>query len=83
LDELKKVQDRGATGQPKHKLFQRLTQNVGYPKLREHLGSVVTLMKLSSDWDDFKRNLEMVHPVQDGQDQLDISMELPVRKRPT
>lgn len=62
LDELKKQQEKGATGRGKHKLFQRLTQNVGYPKLREHLGSVTTLMKLSKDWDDFKIKLDMVHP---------------------
>ena len=53
LDELKRVQIKDEAGRPKHKLFQRLTQNADYPKLREHLGSVVTLMKLSNDWDDF------------------------------
>jgi hypothetical protein len=62
LEELKKQQEKGATGRGKHKLFQRLTQNVGYPKLREHLGSVTTLMKLSKDWDDFKGKLDQVHP---------------------
>lgn len=30
LEELKRVQERGPTGVKKHKLFQRLTQNVGY-----------------------------------------------------
>ena len=51
-------------GRPRHKLFQRLTTNVGYPKLREHLGSVVTLMKLSlkSDWTDFQHKLDRIHP---------------------
>jgi len=44
------------------KYFQRLTSNIGYPKLREHLGSVVTLMKLSDDWPDFKRKLDRLHP---------------------
>lgn len=62
LEELKRVQALGATGKPKHKLFQRLTANIGYPKLREHLGSVVTLMKLSDDWDDFKSKLDQIHP---------------------
>jgi len=41
-------------GNPKHKLFQRLTANRGYPRLREHLGSVVTIMKLSRNWKDFR-----------------------------
>lgn len=57
LEELKKVKQR-----PGHRLFQHLTSNTGYPKLREHLGSVVTLMKLSSDWNDFKMKLERLHP---------------------
>jgi hypothetical protein len=62
LDELKRVQRRDDGGRPKDKLFQRLTQNVGYPKLREHLGSVVTLMKLSKTWDDFQLKLDLIHP---------------------
>ncbi len=49
-------------GRRRHRYFQRLTSNVGYPKLREHLGSVVTLMKLSADWPDFKRKLDRLHP---------------------
>lgn len=62
LEELKRVQIKDERGRPKHKLFQRLTQNAGYPKLREHLGSVVTLMKLSIDWEDFRKKLDVIHP---------------------
>jgi hypothetical protein len=65
LEELKRVQRKGATGKPKDKLFQRLTNNAGYPKLREHLGSVVTLMKMSPDWASFKTNLDRIHPKYD------------------
>lgn len=57
LAELKQVKQKQG-----HKLFQHLTANTGYPKLREHLGSVITLMRLSTDWDDFKLKLEMFHP---------------------
>lgn len=60
--ELKRVQRRTDDGRPKDKLFQRLTTNKGYPQLREHLGSVVTLMKLSADWDDFMAKLDQMHP---------------------
>jgi len=81
LEELKRVQERGTGGTRKHKLFQRLTQNVGYPKLREHLGSVVTLMKLSTDWDDFKAKLDVLHPKTEG-DQAVLPMDVPARKRP-
>jgi hypothetical protein len=62
LEELKRNQERGVSGRPKHKLFQRLTTNTGYPKLREHLGSVVTLMRLSRDWEEFKQHLDRLHP---------------------
>ncbi|GAA0254682.1 hypothetical protein GCM10010492_64350 [Saccharothrix mutabilis subsp. mutabilis] len=62
LEELKRVTPKNESGRPKHKFFQRLTANIGYPKLREHLGSVVTLMKLSTDWQDFIIKLDQIHP---------------------
>ena len=62
LSELKKVTPRDDTGRHKHKLFQRLTSNAGYPKLREHLGSVTSIMKLSNHWDDFMEKLDRIHP---------------------
>lgn len=62
LEELKKVTPRDDKGRTRHRYFQRLTSNVGYPKLREHLGSVVTLMKLSDDWSDFVSKLDRIHP---------------------
>jgi hypothetical protein len=62
LDELKRVTPKDEKGRRKHKFFQRLTSNVGYPKLREHLGSVVAIMKLSDTWNDFTRKLERIHP---------------------
>jgi hypothetical protein len=62
LDELKTVTPRDEKGRRKHKYFQRLTGNIGYPKLREHLGSVVAIMKLSRDWQDFTIKLDQLHP---------------------
>ena len=62
LAKLKEVTPRNDSGRLKHKLFQRLTSNVGYPKLREHLGSVVAIMKLSEDWHDFMQKLDRLHP---------------------
>lgn len=46
----------------KAKFHQQLTAEVGHPKLREHIASVTTVMKLSSDWLDFKGKLDLVHP---------------------
>jgi hypothetical protein len=62
LEELKRVTPKNDAGRPKHKFFQHLTTNLGYPKLREHLGSVVAIMKLSDTWDDFVRKLDRLHP---------------------
>ncbi|WP_344814656.1 P63C domain-containing protein [Microlunatus aurantiacus] len=62
LEELRKQTPKSDSGRRKNKYFQRLTSNHGYPKLREHLGSVVTLMKLSSDYQDFILKLDRIHP---------------------
>jgi len=62
LAELQNVTPKDDSGRRRYRYFQRLTSNVGYPKLREHLGSVVTLMKLSTDWRDFTLKLDQIHP---------------------
>lgn len=63
LDELKKVSLRDEKGRLKHRYFQRLTSNTGYIKLKEHLASIVSVMKLSTDYNDFKNKLDRIHPV--------------------
>jgi hypothetical protein len=60
LDELKRL--KLEKGKHRDKLFQRLTANIGYPKLREHLGSVVAIMKLSDSWHDFMDKLDRINP---------------------
>jgi hypothetical protein len=63
LDELKRVTPKSeATGRHKHQLFRRLTNNAGYPKLREHLGAVIAIMELSNDWKDFMGKLDRLRP---------------------
>lgn len=62
LAELKQVIAKNAAGRPKHRFFQMLTQNVGYPKLKEHLGAVVAIMQLSKDWDEFMHHLDRLRP---------------------
>lgn len=59
LPELKKAASKA---EKKAKLHQWLTQEAGHPKLREHLSSIVTIMKLSKTPDDFKRNVNSIHP---------------------
>lgn len=62
LKELKRVTPKFSSGRLKDKLFQRLTQNKGYPKLREHLGAVLTMMQLSENWHDFLDKLDRLRP---------------------
>jgi hypothetical protein len=64
LEELRAVTPRLSSGRLSKKLFQRLTKTRGYPKLREHLGAVLTMMQLSDDWQDFMRKLNRLRPHQ-------------------
>jgi hypothetical protein len=50
---LKELIGRDESGRLKHKLFQRLTEQLGDPKLKEHLASVVALMKAADSWPQF------------------------------
>ncbi|WP_414449064.1 P63C domain-containing protein [Burkholderia sp. 22PA0099] len=59
LSELKALAKKG---ERKAHLHRRLTQDIGHPKLREHLASVTTIMKLSSNYADFISKLNRIHP---------------------
>lgn len=59
LEELKKQTKKANKGT---KLFQSLTPNIGQQKLREHLSSVVTIMKLSDEYSDFIQKMNRLHP---------------------
>ena len=59
---LHRLTPRDSKGRLKNKLFQRLTDNVGEPKLREHLASVVALMKASDEWSQFMRSINRALP---------------------
>lgn len=61
LKELDKTTPKDDKGRRKNKLFQGLTPELGHPKLREHMASVVTIMKLSKDYMDFKEKLDAIH----------------------
>ena len=62
LNELKRVTPRNEDGRPKAKYFQSLTTNLGYPKLKEHLGAVVALMRISKSWEGFMDLLNTHYP---------------------
>jgi hypothetical protein len=62
LTELQRVTPRNEEGRPTAKYFQSLTTNMGYPKLKEHLGAVVALMKISKSWGSFMNHLNEHYP---------------------
>ncbi len=62
LDELKRTEPKAPSGKRKGTIQQRLTPELGHPKLREHLASVTTIMDLSDDYQDFMKKLDKRHP---------------------
>jgi len=60
--ELHRLTPRDEKGRLKQKLFQRLTEDIGHPRLREHLAAVVALMKASDEWKQFTRTVDRVLP---------------------
>ncbi len=59
LDRLNPKDARGRRGARHH---QWLTPDIGHPKLQEHLTQVVTLMKASENWTEFKKLLNRALP---------------------
>jgi hypothetical protein len=62
LEELKNTVPKAPSGRRKGTYQQKLTPELGHPKLREHLASVTTIMALSEDYEDFKKKLNRRHP---------------------
>jgi hypothetical protein len=63
---LKELQDRtgrNESGNRPNKLFQHLSEDVGNPKLLQHLGLVIGLMRISKTYDEFKCHLDVAAPI--------------------
>lgn len=60
--ELKEQTEKDERGRLKNRLHQKLTTEIGHPKLKDLVISVITVMKLSDQWQDFKNKLDRVHP---------------------
>ena len=61
---LKELQKRNPLNENKrrdHKHHQYLTDDVGHPELQKHMGGVIALMRISSSWDKFMRNLDKAY----------------------
>lgn len=50
------------TKRRKHKHHQFLSAEVGQPDLRDHILQIIPIMKISKDWNAFKRHLDIAFP---------------------
>lgn len=62
LEELKRLTPRDDKGRLKTHYHRRLTEDLGHPRLREHLAAVIALMKASTTWDGFTQGLDRALP---------------------
>ncbi len=62
LDELRRLTPRDEKGRLKTHLHRRLTEEVGHPKLQQHLSAVTALMKASDSWEQFKPMVDRALP---------------------
>jgi hypothetical protein len=72
LDELRRVNPKLPSGNRRAKHTQWLTEDVGHPRLREHLAAVIALMRASSNEEQFKRSLQRAFP------RYNTNLELPL-----
>jgi hypothetical protein len=64
-------------GRRKGKHHQWLTDDVGHPALAQHLYAVITLMRVSNSWDQFKQLWDQAHPVRGDTIQMPLMLEPP------
>lgn len=76
LNELRRLTPKDTKGRRKHKYFQRLTEDVGHPRLREHLAAVIALMRASTGWSQFHRAMQRALP------RYGDTLELPLQEVP-
>lgn len=69
LPELKRLANKE---ERKARLHQHLSHDVGHPKLQSHMGSIVTLLKLSNTPEEFFSHVDKIHPRFGSTGQLDL-----------
>lgn len=72
LDELKRQTPRTEKGRLKHHFHRKLSEDFGHPRLREHLASVITLMKVCDNMDEFQSKIDRALPAYNSTMQLDL-----------
>lgn len=69
-------------GRRKSKHHQWLTDDVGHPALAQHLHAVITLMRVSKTWQQFKDMLNVAHPKRNDTLQLPLMADATVPVEP-
>ena len=64
-------------GRRKAKHHQWLTDDVGNPALAQHLHAIITLMRVSRNWNQFKAMLDVAHPKRGDTLQLPLMADFP------
>ena len=62
LEELRRLNPTLPSGRRSSQHTQWFTPEFGHPRLREHLAGVLAVMRLSSNWNAFKRNIDLAYP---------------------
>lgn len=70
-------------GKRKAKHHQWLTDDVGHPALAQHLHAVITLMRVSTSWSQFKLFLDQAHPRRGDTLQLPLMTDVSYQPQPT
>lgn len=70
-------------GRRKAKHHQWLTDDVGNPALAQHLHAVITLMRVSRNWNQFKGMLDVAHPKRGDTLQLPLMADFPTDPKHT
>jgi hypothetical protein len=65
-------------GRRRGKHHQWLTEDVGHPALAQHLHAVITLMRVSKTWGQFKHMLDLAHPKRGDTLQLPLMADMPI-----
>jgi len=60
--ELEKRNPKNEHGRRKRRHHQYLTEDIGHPKLQEHLSALIALMKVADSWEQFKRMVNTALP---------------------
>ncbi|WP_339760067.1 P63C domain-containing protein [uncultured Hoeflea sp.] len=73
LQELNPTQEESKRRKFKHHQF--LSHDVGQPDLRDHILQILPIMKISKDWNAFKRNLDVAFPKAGSQIEMEIDID--------